>query len=102
MFQFGDWVYATWEYIKKDYHEWPLRFCAEVFSWACSVVSAIIFAASVPEIPVVPLYSIFISGCAAAAWTCWTRGSFGLLANYAFLIFIDAIGLIRYIIKTSV
>jgi hypothetical protein len=44
---------------------------------------------------VVPLYTIFICGCCAAAWTCWTRGSFGLLANYVFLIIIDIIGLIR-------
>jgi hypothetical protein len=98
MFQFGDWLTATWGYIKRDFHEWPLRFCAEVFAWACSVISAIIFAMSVPEVPVIPLYSIFISGCFASAWTCWTRGSFGLLANYIFLITIDAIGLIRFIL----
>jgi hypothetical protein len=86
-------------YVKKDYQEWPLRFFAELFSWACSVVSAIIFAATVPTVPVIPLYSIFISGCCAAAWTCYTRGSFGLLANYAFLIAIDCIGLARMIIN---
>jgi hypothetical protein len=60
---------GSWEYIKKDHAEWPLRFYAEVFSWACSLVSAIIFAATVPTIPVIPLYTIFISGCCAAAWT---------------------------------
>ena len=90
---------GTWEYIKRDYNEWPLRFSAEVFAWACSVVSAIIFAATVPTVPVIPLYSIFILGCCAAAWTCWTRGSFGLLANYAFLITIDCIGLARMLFQ---
>ena len=90
---------GTWAYIKKDFNEFPLRFCAEVFSWACSVVSAVIFAATVPDIPVVPLYGIFISGCCAAAWTCWTRGSFGLLANYTFLIVIDCIGLARMLFR---
>lgn len=98
MFQFGDWMFSTWGYIKRDYNEWPLRFCAEVFAWACSLVSAIIFAYSVPSVPVIPLYSIFISGCLASAWTCWTRGSFGLLANYICLITIDAVGLIRFIV----
>ena len=87
----------VWRYIQRDYHEWPLRFFAEVFSWACSVTSAIIFAITVPDIPVIPLYTIFISGCCAAAWTCWTRGSFGLLANYVFLIVIDCVGLLRMI-----
>jgi hypothetical protein len=98
MFQSGEWAYATWQYIKRDFTEWPLRFFAEVFAWACSVISAIIFAYSVPEVPVIPLYSIFISGCCASAWTCWTRGSFGLLANYVFLISIDAVGLIRFVL----
>lgn len=89
---------GTWQYIKRDFTAWPLRFCAEVFAWACSVISAIIFAMSVPEVPVVPLYSIFISGCVASAWTCWTRGSFGLLANYIFLITIDLVGLVRFVL----
>lgn len=89
----------TWVYIKKDFNDYPLRFCAEVFAWACSVVSAVIFASTVPTVPVIPLYSIFISGCFAAAWTCWTRGSFGLLANYAFLITIDCIGLARMLLS---
>ena len=92
-------VNNLWQYIKEDWKSNRVRFCAEVFAWACSVISAIIFAMSVPEVPVIPLYSIFISGCCASAWTCWTRGSFGLLANYIFLITIDSVGLIRYIVN---
>jgi hypothetical protein len=90
----------VWMYIQRDYQEWPLRFFVELFAWACSVTSAVIFAATVPDIPVIPLYAIFISGCCASAWTCWTRGSFGLLANYIFLITIDCIGLARMISKS--
>ena len=89
----------AWKYIKNDWHSNRVRFCAEVFAWACSVISAVIFAATVPDVPTVPLYSIFISGCVASAWTCWTRGSFGLLANYIFLISIDTFGLVRYTIN---
>ena len=84
------------QYIKHDWKSNRVRFCAEVFAWACSVVSAIIFAATVPNIPVVPLYTIFILGCCASAWACWTRKSFGLMANSVFLIIIDGIGLLRY------
>ena len=86
----------TWGYIKSDWRSNKVRFCAEVFAWACSVVSAIIFAATVPNIPVVPLYSIFIAGCCASGWACWTRRSFGLMANSVFLVTIDGIGLIRF------
>ena len=89
----------AWEYIKRDWHSNRVRFCAEVFAWACSVVSAVIFAATVPDIPVVPLYSIFIAGCCASAWACWTRRSFGLMANSVFLVTIDSIGLIRYFLQ---
>ena len=84
------------QYIRTDWKSNRVRFCAEVFAWACSVVSAVIFAATVPNIPVVPLYSIFIAGCVSSAWACYTRKSFGLMANSVFLVIIDSIGLIRY------
>lgn len=93
-------INSTLTYIKQDWASNRTRFCAEVFAWACSVVSAVIFASTVPTIPVVPLYSIFIAGCCAGAWACWSRKSFGLLANCLFLIVIDSIGLIRYFIVT--
>ena len=88
-----------WNYIRQDWSSNRVRFCAEVFAWACSVVSAVIFAATVPDIPVVPLYTIFIAGCCASAWACWTRRSFGLMANSVFLVTIDSIGLLRYFVQ---
>ena len=87
-------------YVQHDWKSNRVRFCAEVAAWACSVISAIMFAATVPNIPVVPLYSIFITGCVCSAWACYTRRSFGLLANSVALIIIDGIGLIRYFIVT--
>ena len=94
-----EWITNSWQYVKQDWNSNRIRFCAEVFAWSCSVTSAVIFAATVPNIPVVPLYSIFIAGCCASAWACWTRRSFGLLANSAFLVTIDSIGLIRYFLN---
>lgn len=88
------------EYVRRDWYSNRVRFCAEILAWFCSVVSAIMFAATVPHIPVVPLYSIFIVGCCASAYACYNRRSFGLLANSVFLIIIDGIGLIRYFIVT--
>jgi hypothetical protein len=91
-------ISGIWEYIKKDYNEYPLRFCAEVFTWACSITSATIFAATAPNIPIIPLYVLFMSGCASAAWTCYTRGSVGLLINAGCIFIIDAVGLIRMLL----
>jgi hypothetical protein len=89
-----------WAYVQHDWQSNRVRFCAEVTAWACSVISAIMFAVTVPTIPVVPLYSIFITGCVCSAWACYTRKSFGLLANSVALIIIDGIGLIRYFVVT--
>ena len=89
-----------WAYVQHDWRSNRVRFCAEVTAWACSVISAIMFAVTVPTIPVVPLYTIFITGCVCSAWACYTRQSFGLLANSVFLIVIDGIGLIRYFVVT--
>lgn len=94
------WISASRNYIQQDWKSNRVRFCAEVMAWFCSVVSAIIFAATVPTIPVVPLYTIFITGCVASAYACYNRRSFGLLANSVFLIIIDGIGLIRYFVVT--
>jgi hypothetical protein len=94
-----EWITNSWQYIRADFKSNKIRFFAELFAWTCSVISAVIFAATVPNIPVVPLYSIFIAGCCASAWACWTRRSFGLLANSAFLVTIDSIGLIRYFLQ---
>ena len=88
------------QYIKNDWTSYPLRFCAEAFAWLCSVVSAVMFAVTAPDIPIIPLYCIFISGCCASAWSCYTRGSFGLMANGIFLITIDSVGLVRMISKS--
>jgi len=87
------------EWIRRDFRSHPLRFFAELFAWTCSVTSAIIFAVTAPNIPIVLLYSIFISGCCATAWTCYTRHSFGLLANYVFIIIIDCAGLAKMLIN---
>lgn len=83
------------KYVVTDWQSSRSRLIAEVFAWACSVVSAVMFAVTAPHIPIVPIYSIFMSGCLAAGWAAYTRGSFGLLANYSFIFAIDAVGLGR-------
>jgi hypothetical protein len=38
---------------------------------------------------------VWIAGCIMYAWAAWTRGSFGMLANYLGMTLIDSIGLYR-------
>ena len=87
------------DWIKEDYREHPVRFCVEVLAWAVSIGCSLTMAITVPNPPLLALYPVWISGCAMYAWAAWTRGSFGMLANYILLTSIDTIGLIRMLIK---
>mgnify|MGYP006286291805 CR=1 FL=1 len=87
----------TWA--KKDHDEWPFRFYIEVLAWAVSVGCSITMAITVPNPPLLALYPVWISGCVMYAWAAYTRGSFGMLANYFLIVCIDSFGLIRLLSK---
>lgn len=88
---------ATLDWIKQDFSSWPFRFFIEIIAWAISIGCSITMAVTVPNPPLMILYPIWIAGCAMYAWSSWTRGSFGMLANYILLTTIDTIGLARMI-----
>jgi hypothetical protein len=89
----------TLEFIKKDWDEWPLRFCLESIAWAGSVGCALGMTLFLPNPPLLPLYCIWVFSTTLYAWAAWTRGSFGMLANYGLLFTIDSIGLLKLIIE---
>lgn len=86
-------------FIKEDYTSWPFRFWVELLAWAMSIGAAILFAFTVPAVPFVLYLCVTVSGCALYSWAAWTRGSFGMLANYLLLTAIDSTGLIRVLIS---
>jgi hypothetical protein len=69
----------------------------EVTAWAISIGCAMVMAITVPTPPLLTLYPIWIVGCTLYAWAAYTRKSFGMLANYALIVFIDSTGLIRMV-----
>lgn len=87
------------KWAERDYQEWPLRFFIEVLAWAISIGCSLVMAFTVPTPPLLILYPIWIAGCAMYGWAAWTRGSFGMLANYILLVTIDSIGLVNMLIK---
>ena len=87
----------VYKWAEKDYKEWPLRFCLELVAWAVSIICSLTMAITVPSPPLLLLYPIWITGCTIYGWASWTRGSFGMLANYTLLVGIDSIGLTRMI-----
>jgi hypothetical protein len=56
-------------------------------------------AITVPTPPLLLLYPVWIAGCAMYGWAAYTRGSFGMVANYLLLVSIDFVGLIRMLVK---
>ena len=86
---------AGW--IKDDWRSHPFRFMVELIAWAISIGCSITMALTVPNPPLIVLYPIWITGCALYGWAAFSRGSFGMLANYLLLVTIDSIGLLRMI-----
>lgn len=88
-------IAEIYQWAHQDYRTWPLRFILEVSAWILSISCSITMALTVPNPPLIYLYPLFILGCSIYAWASWTRGSFGMLANYLLLVTIDIIGLFR-------
>ena len=86
----------TIEWIKDDFKTNRIRFCLEVLAWAISIGCSITMAITVPNPPLLAMYPAWISGCAIYAWCAYSRGSFGMLANYILLFLIDFTALIRW------
>ena len=91
-------IQNTLAWIRADWQSNPLRFIVEVWAWAFSIFAAILFAATVTDVPFVPYLLITVTNCALYAWAAWSRGSFGILANYLLLTAIDSVALVRAIV----
>ena len=90
-----DRVLATWNFIKADHQEWPFRFWMEVLIWLLSIACSMIMMLTVPDPPFLILYPMWIAVCIIYGWAAWTRGSFGMLANYLLLTSVHVAALIR-------
>jgi len=88
---------ASW--VSNDYRTHPVRFIIEVTAWVLSIGCSVTMALTVPTPPLIILYPIFMSQCIMFGWCAYSRRSFGMLANYALLVSIDCVGLIRMLVN---
>ena len=86
-----------YRWAERDYKEWSFRFILEVLAWCLSIGCSFTMALTVPNPPLIILYPIWMFGCLIYAWASWTRGSFGMLANYILLVSIDTFAYIRMV-----
>jgi hypothetical protein len=98
---FAEWRAGAADYVKKDFHAYPLRFCLELLGWIISLGCSLTYAITVPNLPFIPLYMAFITGCLIMSWCAYTRGSFGFLGNYLILSIIDSAGLIKLLLQSN-
>jgi len=82
------------KFILTDFKSNPIRFVIEVVAWTLSIAASAIMALTVPNPPLLLIYILWVVGCSLYAWASFTRGSFGMLANYLLLTAIDTYGLI--------
>jgi hypothetical protein len=91
----NDILIGIYNWIREDWVSNRLRFVIEVLAWAISIGCSFVVAITVPNVPFIMLYPLWIAGCSMYAWAAWNRKSFGMLANYLLLTAIDTIGLFR-------
>jgi hypothetical protein len=85
-------------WIKRDWSEWPLRCTLEILGWSMSVGANVLFMLTVPAVPFVWFLTLTVTSSAIFAWALWTRNSLGGLANYAFLVAVDTVALIKILL----
>jgi hypothetical protein len=88
-----------YQWARRDYQTWPLRFILEISAWFMSIGCAATMAMTVPNPPFLILYPLFMLQCMIFAWAAWTRRSTGMLANYLLLVTIDSVGLARLLMN---
>ena len=91
-------VTSVVDYVRQDWAENKIRTVLEITAYCTSIVCSVIMALTVPAVPFVLLYPLFIAHCAVFAWCAWTRGSTGMVANYLTLVTIDTVALWRLMI----
>jgi hypothetical protein len=84
-------------WIKEDWRSHPLRFFVETACWFDSLACALIVNLTVPNLPYILLYPMWIGGTIAYAWCAYSRKSFGMVITFIMLATIDSLGFIKYI-----
>jgi hypothetical protein len=91
---------TLWTWIRQDFASNPWRVAGECYNWMVSVLTAIIFAATVPNPPLLLLYPLWLSGLIIMCFCARSRGSFGLFMGCISMAVIDIIGYVRLLVIT--
>lgn len=83
------------KFVIDDWHSDPLRLALETVNWALNFATALIFAITVPDVPLRVVYPIFFVALSISIYTALSRQSFGLLITSITLLLINIVGYYR-------
>lgn len=87
--------HKTIDFIKRDWHSHPIRLCFETLNWLLSFGVAMTFTLTVPNVPLMLVYPMFLTSLCIGMYSALSRGSFGLFATALTMFIIDVIGYIK-------
>jgi hypothetical protein len=89
-----DW-HDTVKFIRDDWQANPIRVVFETINWMLNLAVALLFAFTVPNVPLLLCYTLFLIAIGISIYTSISRGSFGLLATSVTIFIIDFIAWIK-------
>ena len=89
-----DW-HDTAKFIKDDWQANPIRVVFETINWMLNLAVALLFAFTVPNVPLLLCYTLFLIAIGISIYTSISRGSFGLLATSITIFIIDFVAWIK-------
>jgi hypothetical protein len=92
-----DW-HRTVKFVQDDWSSNPLRLVLETINWLANLAVALIFAVTVPDVPLKLVYPIFLAALVISIYSAVSRESFGLLMTSITIFIIDVIAYIKLII----
>ena len=92
-----DW-HKTVKFVKDDWNEHPVRVILEGINWALNLAVALLFALTVPNVPLITAYTLFLLALSISIWSAYSRGSFGLLMTSITIFIIDVVAYWRLLI----
>jgi len=89
-----DW-HDTAKFIRDDWQANPIRVVFESINWMLNLAVALLFAFTVPDVPLLLCYTLFLIAIGISIYTSISRGSFGLLATSITIFIIDFVAWIK-------
>ena len=89
-----DW-HRTVKFVQDDWTSNPTRLVLETLAWLMNLGVACIFTVTVPTVPMLVVYPIFLTGLVIGMYSAVSRESFGMLMTNITIFVIDVLGYLK-------